>query len=164
MQLESSDQLRLSSGSDKLETTPMPLSSVVWLMSASCSWEIKPPASEDTQDRPEGCRGRGGAQQWEQWWLLAAQGSCSGGGPCTELVFGFTEDSEGQNKLVTHRLIFQNTATKDEVRASVSLRLRKRAEFPEHRGDFLFCPCQGYKANYLTPPSLGFLFYEMGQQ
>ena len=111
LQLESSDQLRLSSGLDKLETTPMPLTSVVWLMRASCSWEIKPLASEDIQDSPEGCRGRGGAQQWEQWWLLAARGSCSGRGPCTGLAFGVTEDSEGHDKLVTHRLIFQNTAT-----------------------------------------------------
>lgn len=33
--------------------------------------------------------------------------------------------------------------------ASVSLRLGKRAEFPERHGDFLFCPRRDYNVNYL---------------
>ena len=33
-----------------------------------------------------------------------------------ELAFGFTKGSEGQDKLVTHGLLFQNTATQDMAR------------------------------------------------
>lgn len=99
-------------GFGQIRTTPMPLTSVVWPMRASCSWGIKPLASEDTQDRPEGLQRPG----WGTAVGTMVAPGCSGllfwGGPCTELGrLASTEDSEGQDKLVTHRLIFQNIVT-----------------------------------------------------
>lgn len=85
--------------------------------------------------------GRSSGDNGGSWKLRAS--ALGGGGAAppftlagTELAFGFTKGSEGQDKLVTHGLPFQNTATQDAARPPSPGDL----EFPEHRAHSLFCP------------------------
>lgn len=126
----------------------MPLSSVVWLMRAFCSWEINPQAKEDAQDWRGCCWGRGGAQQWGRHSSLKLQASVLGMPPSPfprtgiGLAFGFIKGSEGQDKLVCMGFSFKTQPHK------TSLRFRERAVSRTPRGSF--CPHGDYDASYPT--------------
>lgn len=84
----------------------MPLTSVVWLMKAFCSWEINPQVREDAQDRQGELLGQGWGTAVGATQLTEASDFCPGDAPLPPfpytgigLAFGFTKGSEGQDKL-----------------------------------------------------------------
>lgn len=59
----------------------MPLTSVVWLMKAFCSWEINPQVREDAQDRQGELLGQGWGTAVGATQLTEASDFCPGDAP-----------------------------------------------------------------------------------
>lgn len=134
LQLESSNQLRLSAGVGKFEATAVPLTSVVWLMRTSCSGEVNPQAAARTP--------RTGRRALGQGQFPKAQVFCFGGGPSihTHRHWASVWLHQGlrRSRQISMRgLLLHNAATQDAARPLFPWDLGEGPSFPNAAG-FLF--------------------------
>lgn len=95
----------------------MPLTSVVWLMKAFCSWEINPQVREDAQDRQGELLGQGWGTAVGATQLTEASDFCPGDAPPPPIPIHWHwagvwlyQGLRRSGQISMHGFLFQNTA------------------------------------------------------